>query len=624
MSIGSPNQIPRPSTTQDAESTPAGLIEEIRAWKKAGLERQLAEPQGLDFTSNDYLGLSRHPAVVQAAASALMRYGAGAPAARLLRGELAPHRQAEMAAAQWQKQEAALLFPSGWQANQALISTFAGPEDVIFSDALNHASIIDGCRLSRAEVEVFGHRSLEDLEAALKRHPDARRRWIVTESVFSMDGDRAPLALYGEMARRYDAWLWVDEAHASGLFGPEGQGLCAVEKPQRLWAQTITGGKALGVSGAFVVGSSLMRKWLLNRGRAFVFTTAAPPATAAALQASMAVLQQEPERGHRARQNALELHRLLLAQGWRLPAPEAAIVPVPMADEETALATASRLQRDGFDVRAVRPPTVPRGSCRLRLVCHADHRPEQLQALSRALSKLPSESNSSLRLAIGKDGENRPPAPRGLLVAGTDTGVGKTVVSALLYWAANQKGLPAQYWKPIQTGSDSDTDTVADLLQGQASKFPSPAFAFPLPASIDQAAEQAGERVELSALTALAKQNLSPDRFWIAEGAGGLRVPLNDHEDQLDFFAALRLPVVLVARSGLGTLNHTLLSVEALQSHGLPLRALFLVGTPHEANEKSLRRRLPLPIFRLPQLPDLNPQSFADWAGKNDCSPLWT
>jgi 8-amino-7-oxononanoate synthase len=531
------------------------LAGELERWGARGHRRALTPRRGRDFSSNDYLALSRHPRVVSAARCALEEYGAGATAARLLRGNLPPHGEAEREAARWTGAEAALLFPSGYQANLALVSALAGPGDLLFCDRLNHASLVDAARLSRARVVLFEHNDVDDLRAKLERFRGGRR-FVLFESTFSMEGDRAPIDAYA----RLDAELLVDDAHSAGLYPFEG----------RVLARVVTGGKALGVAGAFVAGSRTLVELLLHKARPFVFTTAPPPAVAAALAEAIRVAQAEPWRRARVFAAARRLRGALGLAG------DEPIVPLLLGDARRAAAAAGALQEQGFDVRAARPPTVPEGTSRLRVVCHADHADAEIDALAEALSKLgPFESPPP------------PPRRRILVVAGTDTGVGKTHVAALL---CERSG--AHYLKPVQTGPESDTDFVRARI-GEA-RAPAPLHHFPLPASIDQAATV---RVEARALAEACLGRMDAAVPWVVECAGGLLVPINEREDQADFLKRLGAPIVVVARSGLGTLNHTLLTVEAAERRGLEVRAVLLVGPPHERNLATLRRRLACPVL---------------------------
>jgi len=588
------------------------LRPEADAWRARGLWRDLEEPSGRDFTSNDYLALARHPEVVAGAAAALQVFGAGAPASRLLRGHNEAHRAVETLAASWLGVEAALLAPTGWQANLAVITTLAGRGDVIVSDRLNHASLIDAMRLSRARVLVYEHDDPADLERVLDGCRGARRRFIVTESVFSMEGDHAPLRLYDDIAERHDAWMIVDEAHGTGVYGPEGRGLCAEVAPLgRLAARVVTGGKALGVAGGIIAGSRALVSAVVNRGRAFVFTTAASPAVAGALSAAIEVCRREPWRAERAHAAAARL-RVRLGEAGVAAAGQGPIVPLIVGEADRAMRAAEAVRSAGFDVRAVRPPTVPDGTSRLRVVCHADHADEEIDALARALV---AGLDAAGRVShSARESTARTAAT--LVVVGTDTGVGKTVVSALLVRAALRRDRPVRYLKLVQTGTDSDTETVAGLSGLPATLALPPCVSLPRPASIDQAAAAAGCRVDAAQLVAHSLEQLArfPESIFVLECAGGLLVPLNDAEDQGDFLSRLGAPLVLVARSGLGTLNHTLLTLEAVRSRRLSIRGLVLVGEPHADNVRSLRARLgATPIVEVPRFETLDAATLDRW-----------
>ena len=594
------------------------LDSELADWRAAGLERALRPPAGRDFTSNDYLGLSRDPEVVEAAREALETYGAGSPSARLLRGQLAVHEAVEAAAADWLGADAALLFPSGFQANQAVLSTLAdAPEDRVFSARSNHASLVEGCRLARARVEVFPLEDLDRLADGLRAAGSARRRILAVESVDSMDGRRAPLGELHELARRHDAWLHVDEAHAAGVFGPEGAG-CVAELPERerVISRLVTGGKALGVAGGLVVADRSVCAKVLQRARAFVYTTAVAPAVAGALSAAIGRVRTDPELRERLAGNVARLRRALRALD---PSDrhEGPIQPWQVGDPAAAVALQAGLAERGFDLRAVRAPTVPAGSERLRIVCRADHRPEDLDALVAAIGEL----DAGARDRVVRARASRPARTRPVVVAGTDTGVGKTVVSALLLRAAQGLGRRARYWKPVQTGDDCDTATVR-ALGGLAEEWTAqPAWRFALPASVDQAAQVEGLRADLDRVLRKGRTLLGvlPEAAWIWECAGGLLVPFNEVELQIDWMERLRAPVVLVARSGLGTLNHTLLSVEALRGRGIPLRGVVLVGPRHAPNERSLRARLgPTPLLAVPRFEPLDSPELDRWIDAAD------
>ncbi len=619
---------------QDADTIPSpfdlALAEEMERWSAAGLRRSLAPqpPRGtVDFTSNDVLDLARHEAVVAAASAALAADGASGRASRLLGGGSSVHALAEERAARWLGCEAALLFPSGYQANAGLLGALVGRGDALFSDALNHASLVDGARLARARVFVHAHLDLAELERQLARARAFRRRVVVTEGVFSMDGDRAPLLALAEVCARHDAWLVVDEAHAIGLLGPEGAGAWAAEAggapPElaaRLVARVVTGGKALGAGGALVLGSRALREHLVQHARAFVFSTAPPPAVAGALAAAIALVRDEAVGGARRAQALARARQLADALG--LPPPAAAVVPWVVGASEAALSLAFELAAAGFDARAVRPPTVPEGTARLRLVCHASNTPAEVDELARRLKAAPPAGRRRAAAA-------RPREERALFVVGTDTGVGKTVVSALCLRAARALG-PAAYWKPVQTGADSDTDAVGALAGARPHELLRPAWQLALPASPHEAARAEGKSIRPREI----EEGLGgllrtmPEARFVVELAGGLLVPYRADTDELatqaDWLARARAACVLVARSSLGTLNHTLLTLEALRARHLEPRALFLVGEPHPSNRETLRAVSGVArVLELPPLAPLDGPALERWLAQNDLAPLF-
>ncbi len=328
----------------------------------------------LQFCSNDYLGLAAHPAVTGAAAEALAAYGTGAGAARLVVGTSSSHVTLEHAIAQLKRTEAAVVLASGYHANTGVLPALTGPEDIIFSDALNHASIIDGCRLSRARVEIYRHADAAHLESLLAASTDARRRVIVTETVFAMDGDLAPLRDLVALAARHDASLVVDEAHATGVFGPRGGGLVdALGLEDAVEVQIGTLSKAIGALGGYVAGSRALIDTVVNDARTFIYTTALPPAIAAAAHAAIGLIAREPERRARLLSHAAMLRAQLSAAGFRVSAGESPILPVIIGDAAAAIAMSDALLDRGVLVPAIRPPTVPAGTARLRVTPMATH-----------------------------------------------------------------------------------------------------------------------------------------------------------------------------------------------------------------------------------------------------------
>jgi 8-amino-7-oxononanoate synthase len=351
-----------------------------------------AEPR-ISFCSNDYLGLANHPALVAAANKAAALDGFGASAARLVSGDLPAHRQLEARLAGLLRRQAALVFPTGYQTNLGVLTALAGPEDVIVSDALNHASIVDGCRLSRARIAVYPHADAGAAARLLAEARSARRRLLVTESLFSMDGDAAPLAALAEVAEAHDAIWIVDEAHALGVLGPDGRGLCAASgvEPDVLVG---TLGKALAAAGGFAAGTHLLREFLVNRARTFIFTTALPPAVAAAAEAALELATSSEGDGRRARLRERARWLVTHLEPLRptgVPVPAAfegsPIVPLVLGPEARALAVSTKLARGGIFVPAIRPPTVPVGSARLRITLSAAHEPADLELLVHGLQE---------------------------------------------------------------------------------------------------------------------------------------------------------------------------------------------------------------------------------------------
>ena len=340
----------------------------------------------LHLASNNYLGLASDPRLRAAAVAAVERWGCGTGASRLITGHTELHAEVERRIAAWKGAEAALLFPSGYQANVGTIATLVGRGDHVYSDALNHASIIDGCRLSRATIHAYPHGDVRALERELAATPPGGRRLIVTDSVFSMDGDRAPLPALVAMAEAYHSWLMVDEAHAAGVLGARGAGLAEADGvTDRITVHMGTLGKALGSAGAYVAGSRALVELVLNRARSFVYTTGIVPAAVAAAGAALDVVAAEPER-----RETLLAHAETLRHGFRALGLDARgdtqIVPVVVGDNARALAFAAELLERGVLVHAIRPPTVPAGTARLRVAPMATHTPAQIERVLAAFA----------------------------------------------------------------------------------------------------------------------------------------------------------------------------------------------------------------------------------------------
>jgi 8-amino-7-oxononanoate synthase len=372
------------------------VAERLQELRGRGLYRHLRlieGPQGPTVTlrgrpvlllcSNNYLGLADHPRVREAAAEAALRWGAGAGASRLISGNMEPHRGLEARLAGFKGYEAALLFGSGYLANTGTIAALAGRREVVFSDELNHASIIDGCRLSRAETFVYRHADLEHLAWGL-REAGGRAALIVTDGVFSMDGDVAPLGALSELARRHGCRLMVDEAHATGAIGPGGRGsVSAAGLSGEVDVVVGTLGKALGSYGAYVCTDAETVELLVNAARPFIFSTAPPPPALGAAAMALELLETEPERVERLRRGADALRSALAAEGLSPTRSSTQIVPVEVGETGSTMELCERALERGVFAQGIRPPTVPEGTSRLRFTVMATHGVEELQRAAR-------------------------------------------------------------------------------------------------------------------------------------------------------------------------------------------------------------------------------------------------
>ncbi len=341
----------------------------------------------LSFASNDYLDLARHPRVIDAAGAPLVRWGAGAGASRLVAGTLPIHETLEARLAALKGCPAALVGGSGYAVNLGLIPALAGRSDTVLLDRLAHASLVDGAVLSRANLCRFRHNDLEHLESLLAALPAAGRKLVVTESVFSMDGDLAPLPELAAVADRYGAMTLVDEAHATGIFGPGGAGR-VVESglADRITVSMGTLSKALGSFGGFAAGSVILRDWLVNRARPFIYSTALPPSAVGAALGALDLLRDEPERGAVLLQRAAFFRARLAEAGFPDSGSRSQIVPVLVGDNACALRLAARLRDAGVLVVAIRPPTVPAGTARLRFAVTLAHSEADLTYTVEALA----------------------------------------------------------------------------------------------------------------------------------------------------------------------------------------------------------------------------------------------
>jgi glycine C-acetyltransferase/8-amino-7-oxononanoate synthase len=398
------------------------LEDRLAELERLGLSRRLrlvSGPQGptvlldgrpvLLLCSNNYLGLADHPHVREAAAEAAMRWGVGAGASRLISGTMTVHGRLEERLAEFTGRQSCLLFGSGYLANLGVIGALAGRGDTVFSDELNHASIVDGCRLSRAEVVVYRHGDAEHLLWSMRHHGGRRegqgRRVIATDSIFSMDGDVAPLAELVELAQAAGARIVVDEAHAIGTYGPGGRGaLAAAGLEGEVDAIVGTLGKSLGSYGAFVCGDEQMTRYMLNTARSFIFSTAPPPPAVAGALAALELLEQRPHRVERLAANARALRRSLAAEGFQVPEGDMHIVPLIVGEERDTMRLCQAAIEQGVFAQAIRPPTVPAGTSRLRLAAMASHTASDMRmaagVLASAARKLgldPSELGSPLQ-----------------------------------------------------------------------------------------------------------------------------------------------------------------------------------------------------------------------------------
>lgn len=384
-------------------TTSLNITEELDDIRNKGLFRRLTPVasqcapvvsvngrQVLLLCSNDYLGLSSHPQMKAAAARAVQLWGTGSGASRLISGNSLLYDVLEHKLAAFKKTEAALVFSTGYMANQGLLTALAGSADAVYSDALNHASIIDACRLSRAAVSVYPHCDMDALDRLLTKGSGFRRRIIVTDSVFSMDGDIAPLDQLYALAQTHDALLMVDDAHATGVLGETGTG--ALEHfnlqgcPDILVMGTL--GKALGCFGAFVACTKASKDYFINRSRSLIYTTALPPAVLASAAEAVDILNREPERVRRLQDNSVFLRTGLQQHGFDIPAGNTPIIALIAGAPETATALSERLFDEGFFIQAVRPPSVPEGSSRLRITVSSEHTPQQLSSAAEAVFRI--------------------------------------------------------------------------------------------------------------------------------------------------------------------------------------------------------------------------------------------
>lgn len=378
------------------------MHEELHVLDHEGLRRRLrvVDPLGgmrasVDhkdvtlFCTNNYLGLADHPKVLERAQKALLRYGAGAQASRLVSGHFPVHMQLEEITALFKGSEASLAFPTGYMANLAAVSALVGEEDAILCDRLNHASLIDACRMSKAKFMVYEHLNLDDLKKQLEKASKFRRRLVVTDGLFSMDGDLTPLLKLTNLTHEHDAMVMVDDAHGTGVLGPGGQGITH-HFPLKHQPDVVVGtySKALGSVGGFVCGPKIFIEYLVNKARTFIYTTGLPPSACGASLGALEVLQQEPQRIEKLWENGKKIREGLRVLGYDIPRGAGPILPIIVGENEEAVKMSSKLLEEGILLVAIRPPTVPKGTARLRLSVSAAHSDADIEKLLEAFKKL--------------------------------------------------------------------------------------------------------------------------------------------------------------------------------------------------------------------------------------------
>ncbi|HAG10382.1 MAG TPA: 8-amino-7-oxononanoate synthase [Desulfotomaculum sp.] len=369
------------------------LRTELDSLRKASLYRQLRWFEGpqsprttvngrncILLSSNNYLGLTDHPQVKDAACQALARWGTGSGGSRLISGNFLLYRELEEKIAQFKNTEEVIVFSSGYLTNIGTISSLAGAEDAVISDELNHASIIDGCRLSRARVVIFGHKDMQQLEKAFSETQDCRRRLVITDGVFSMDGDLAPLPEIVHLAEKYDSFVMVDDAHATGVFGSHGTGIVEhFNLGGKVAVQVGTLSKALASCGGYVTGKSDLINYLRNKARSFIYSTGLPPAAVGAAIAAVDLIREKPEIRARLFDNVNFLSEGLTRLGFTILTRESQIIPILVGDDNLTMDMDKALFERGVFVTGIRPPSVPPGTSRLRVSVMATHKREDLE-----------------------------------------------------------------------------------------------------------------------------------------------------------------------------------------------------------------------------------------------------
>jgi 8-amino-7-oxononanoate synthase len=371
----------------------AGLYRKFRTMNTAPQTKMMIDGhRQLVFSSNNYLGLANDPRLIYAAETILHEFGVGSSGSRLTTGHTDWHQRLEEKIARFKQTEAALLFSSGFLANVGVLSSLPEKGDVILSDRLNHASIIDGCRLSKADTVIYNHIDVKDLEEKLKRTASHQRRFIVTDGVFSMDGTIAPLDQMIPLAKRYDAYVIVDDAHATGVLGEKGRG---TSEYFGVHPDVVIGtlSKAIGTEGGFVAGSKVLIDFLLNHARTFVFQTAMPPAICAASYAALEIIEESSKKRQRLFSNVKNIKSSLEEMGFIVKGDLTPIIPVIIGEPEDAVNFSVKLQENGIFAPAIRPPTVPNGESRIRLTVTSDHSSNEIDYLLKCFHFIGKELN---------------------------------------------------------------------------------------------------------------------------------------------------------------------------------------------------------------------------------------
>jgi 8-amino-7-oxononanoate synthase len=555
---------------------------------RSGLFRERPAPRDADpvsFCSNDYLGLASRLAPA---------FPCGAGASRLVAGDRRVHAMLEEAAAELVLQPASLVFASGYAANTGLLAALAGPGDLIVSDALNHASIIDGARLSRARIAVVSHLDVGAVARALESNRHGRA-FVVTESYFSMDADAPDLAALRRLCDTHGAALIVDEAHALGVLGAEGRGLCA-EAGVRADAIVGTFGKAFGAAGAFVAGCASLASWLWNRARPFVFSTGLSPMVAGAALDGIRRSRQEAWRRERVLQAAARLREGLRALGADLRG-FGHVIPWVIGDTEAAMGFAEALRGAGMDVRAIRPPSVPVGTARLRLTVTASHGADDVErALAIAaqvrggpgvhpVAETVGVTRSSVVAPGPAEAERETRRSRVVVIAGTGTSVGKTHLAEAMIraWRRMEPSARVAGLKPVESG-------VADEARSDAARLDSAAsfhvkqfrYALAAPVSPHLAARDEGIDIQVDQIAAFVAATRGQADGIVLELAGGLFTPLARGTCNADLAAALAPAfVIVVAPDRLGVLHDLGATARAAAAAGLRLHGAVLMAPEH-------------------------------------------